>query len=77
MSLKIYKNTPHSDKYKEICFNRIREVHCFNCKYPPDTDQNFTEEGKHPGKTRYTLAKFPKNTEITRLMTFSHILWEQ
>lgn len=77
MSLKIYKNTPHSDKYKVICFNRIREVHCFNCKYPPDTDQNFTEEGKHPAKTRYTLAKFPKNTEITRLMTFSHILWEQ
>lgn len=77
MSLKTYKNTPHSDKYKEICFNRIREVHCFNCKYPPDTDQNFTEEGKYPAKTRYTLAKFPKNTEITRLMTFSHILWEQ
>ena len=77
MSLKIYKNTPHSDKYKVICFNRIREVHCFNCKYPPDTDQNFTEEGKHPAKTRYTLAKFPKNTEITRLMTFSHILRDQ
>lgn len=39
--------------------------------------QNFTDEGKHPAKTRYTLAKFPKNTEITRLMTFSHILREQ
>ena len=73
MSLKIYKNIPHSDKYKVICFNRIREVHCFNCKYPPDIDQNFTEEGKHSAKTRYILAKHPKNTEITSLTTFSQI----
>lgn len=57
--------------------NCFREVHCFDCKYPSDTDQNFTDEGKHPAKTRYTLEKFPKNTEITRLMTFSHILREQ
>ena len=39
--------------------------------------KNFTDEGKHPAKTRYTLEKFPKNTEITRLMTFSHIPREQ
>ena len=73
MSLKIYKNTPHSDKYKVICFNRIREVHCFNCKYPPDfgkipekhgnykTDDVFTYT---PGTIKYE-AKINKNNIIS------------
>ncbi len=45
---------------RKVLPGRFRKVHCFNCKYPSDTDQKFTDEGKHPAKTRYTLEKFPK-----------------
>ena len=58
--LKIYKNTPHSDKHKVICSDRIREVHCFDCKYPSDIDQKFHRWRKTSRKNKIYFGKIPE-----------------